>query len=132
MSTLSAAKTLLAKYDTNLNQKLDTPDQIDFDTNDGKTLTWSQLYTRLTSAGSAWSLEKAFLELAEAFNGRGTDWVLISPVNGVSRSGTYTPANRSTILAVGALASSLKMANAWFDKSESEFKTMLLNLDGAS
>ncbi|HPW57589.1 MAG TPA: hypothetical protein PLK58_03040 [Candidatus Rifleibacterium sp.] len=132
MSTLSAAKTLLAKYDTNLNQKLDTPDQIDFDTNDGKSLTWSQLYARLTSAGSAWSLEKAFLELAEAFNGRGTDWVLISPVNGASRSGTYTPANRSTILAVGALTSSLKTANAWFDKSESEFKTMLLNLDGAS
>ncbi len=132
MSTLSAAKILLAKYDTNLNQKLDTPDQIDFDTNDGKTLTWPQLYTRLSSPGSAWSLEKAFLEMTEAFDGRGTDWVLISPVNGVSRSGTYTPANRSTILAVGNLATSLKTANAWFDKSESEFKTMLLNLDGAS
>lgn len=132
MSTLSAAKTLLAKYDTNLNKKLDSPDQINFTTNDGKTMAWSLLYTRLSSADSAWSLEKAFLELAEAFNGRGTDWVLISPLNGVSRSGSYTPANRSTILAVGSLASSLKTANAWFDKSESEFKNMLLNLDGAS
>jgi hypothetical protein len=132
MATLSAAKTLLQKYDTNLNRKLDTPDQIDFDTNDGKTATWQQLYQRLTSETSAWSLEKAFLELAQSLDGRGTEWIMLSPVRGINRSGTYTPANRSTIIAVGNFANHLKNADAWFEKSEIEFKNQLMALDGSN
>lgn len=130
LTTLSAAKTLLQKYDTNLNQKLDTPDQIDFDTNDEKMATWQQIYQRLTAETSVWSLEKAFLELTQALDGRGTEWIMLSPINGVNRSGTYTPANRSTITAVGNFASLLKTADAWFENSETEFKKQLMALDG--
>lgn len=132
MAGLSAAKTLLQKYDTNLNKKLDGPDQIDFDTNDGKTLAWAELYAKLTSETSAWSLEKAFIELTRAFDGRGTTWATLSPLQGINHSGLYTPANRSTIAAVGNFATSLKTANAWFGNSEAEFKTLLMALDGTN
>ncbi len=132
MAALAAARRLLAKYDTNLNKKLDTPDQIDFDTNDNKTLTWAQLYSRFTDAASAYSLERSFIELTLALNGRGSEWKTVSPVNGVNHTGTYTPANRSTILAVGDFAARLQQANAWFDASEVNFKAELLNLDGAN
>ncbi len=132
MAALSAAKTLLQKYDTNLNQKLDTPDQIDFDTNDAKTLVWSQLYQRLSAETSSWSLEKAYIELTKAFDGRGTTWITLSPIQGISHSGDYTPANRSTIAALGSLATSLKTGNAWFGNSETEFKTLLMALDGTN
>ncbi len=132
MTSLSAAATLLQKYDTNLNRRLDTPDQIDFDTNDAKTSDWPTLYQRLTAAGSTRSLEKAHIELTRAFDGRGTAWTTLSPIDGKSRTGTYTPANRSTITAVGDLATRLKNANDWFGNSESEFKAALMGLDGAN
>jgi predicted small secreted protein len=132
MATLAAARRLLAKYDTNLSKKLDTPDQIDFDTNDEKTLTWPQLYSRLTDTTSAFSLERAFIELTLALDGRGSEWQTVSPIQGVNFTGTYTPANRSTILAVGNFATILQQANAWFDASEANFKAELLSLDGAN
>ncbi len=132
MATLAAARSLLAKYDTNLSKKLDTPDQIDFNTADNKTLNWQQLYSRLSDSTSAFSLERAFIELTQALDGRGTDWLTVSPIQGVSHTGKYTPANRSTILAVGNFAIILQQANTWFDVSETSFKTELLSLDGAS
>ncbi|PKL46438.1 MAG: hypothetical protein CVV42_16455 [Candidatus Riflebacteria bacterium HGW-Riflebacteria-2] len=132
MATLAAARRLLAKYDTNLSKKLDTPDQIDFDTNDEKSLTWQQLYSRLTDTTSAFSLERAFIELTLALDGRGSEWKTVSPIQGVNYTGTYTPANRSTILAVGNFATILQQANAWFAASEANFKAELQSLDGAN
>ncbi|HNX77915.1 MAG TPA: hypothetical protein PLM07_09840 [Candidatus Rifleibacterium sp.] len=132
MASLSAAATLLQKYDTNLNHKLDAPDQIDFDTNDNANADWPTLYQRLSVVSSARSLEKAFIELTRAFDGRGSTWITLSPLQGVSHTGIYTPANRSTITAVGDFAIQLKTANAWFNNSTGEFKTLLMALDGAN
>ncbi|PKL45046.1 MAG: hypothetical protein CVV41_02860 [Candidatus Riflebacteria bacterium HGW-Riflebacteria-1] len=132
MAALAAARRLLEKYDTNLSKKLDTPDQIDFDTADDKTLSWQQLYSRLTDQTSAFSLERAFVELTLALDGRGTDWMTVSPIQGQNFTGRYTPANRATILAVGNFATILRQANAWFNSSEDKFKAELMSLDGAS
>lgn len=132
MACLSACKAILSKYDTNLSGKLDTPDQISFTTRDDKTSKWPALFTQLTSTSSAYSLEKAYIELSHAFDGRGTAWVTISPLQSISYTGQYTPANRSTILAAGSLAEALKEINAWFDNSEDQFKSKLLLLDGAN
>lgn len=132
MAPLAAARRLLAKYDTNLSKKLDLPDQIDFDTNDDKTLSWQQLYSRFTDPITAFSLERAFIELTLALDGRGTPWTTISPVQGVNHTGTYTPANRSMILAVGNFATILQQANVRFELSEAQFKSELVSLDGAN
>lgn len=132
MVSLSAVKSLLQKYDTNLNQKLDTPDQISFETNDSKTSDWKTLYQQLTANSSSWSLEKAYIELTQSLDGRGTEWITISPIQGISHKGIYTPANRSTIIAVGNFADTLEAADKWFDISQSEFKTLLLALDGVN
>lgn len=132
MSCLSACKALLSKYDTNLSGRLDTPDQITFTSRDDKTSKWPVLFTQLTVTSSAYSLEKAFIELSHAFDGRGTAWVMISPIQGISHTGQYTPANRSTILAAANFAEALKEINAWFDNSEDQFKTKLMLMDGAN
>lgn len=132
MATLAATRSLLAKYDTNLSKKLDTPDQIDFKTADKKTLDWQQLYSRLSDSTSAFSLERAFIELTQALDGRGTDWLTVSPIQGINHTGKYTPANRSMILAIGNFATILQQANSWFNVSEAKFKAELLSLDGAS
>ncbi|MDD2998198.1 MAG: hypothetical protein PHV05_03995 [Candidatus Riflebacteria bacterium] len=132
MAILSASKSLIQKYDTNLNKKLDTPDQIDFDTQDAKTPRWPDIYQRLTSSSSPFSIEKAYIELARSFDGRGTQWITISPINGITYTGTYTPANRNVIIASGNFADILENANARFDNSATEFKNLLLSLDGAN
>jgi predicted small secreted protein len=132
MAALSAARRLFAKYDTNLSKKLDLPDQIDFDTNDDKTLSWQQLYSRFSDDTAAFSLERSFIELTQALDGRGSEWLTVSPIQGVNHKGTYTPANRSMILAVGNFATVLQQANAWFDASEAKFKSELVSLDGAN
>lgn len=132
LSCLSACKALLTKYDTNLSGKFDAPDQINFSTKDDKTAKWPNLYALLTSADSAYSLEKAFIELTQAFDGRGSQWTTVSPMQGTTHSGTYTPANRNTILAIGNFIEDLKEINAWYDKSETSFKTKLMALDGAN
>lgn len=131
MACLYMAKSLVSKYDTNLSGKLDTPDQINFSTNDSKTATWSKLFADATADSSIYSLEKSFIELTQAFNGRGSEWVMISPVKGVSFTGTYTPANRKTILAITSFVEGLQAANLRFNVSESAFKEAVMLLDGA-
>jgi hypothetical protein len=130
MACIFACRSLQEKYDTSLNRKFDTPDQIDFDTRDDKTPQWPELFTRLTSASSPYSLEKAFIELSHSLDGRGTSWITISPVQGISHTGLYTPANRSTILAAGNFADAIEEINNWFGNSEARFKELILALDG--
>lgn len=132
MRALAAARSLLAIYDTNLNNELDTPDQINFDATDATDQTWQQLYLRFTDLTSGFSLERAFVELTQALDGRGDEWITVSPVQGTSYTGRYTPANRSLILAVGNFADILQQADAWFDLSEDNFKSQILSLDGAN
>jgi hypothetical protein len=130
LASLSAAKTIVEKYDTNLNSKLDKPDQINFTTNDKKTKSWEQLYSRFGSSGSPYSLEKAYIELTKAFDGRGDSWKTISPFASTTSSGKYTQANYNTIEAVGDFGQRIKAANIIYGNSASEFKTAILALDG--
>jgi hypothetical protein len=131
-ASVSAAKTIILKYDTNLNSKLDTPDQINFTTNDNKTQSWEALYINLSSSSSPYSLERAYIELTKAFNGRGSSWETMSPFNSVTKSGTYTQANYNTIVAVGDFGLRIKDINLKFNNSVSEFKTAILALDGVN
>lgn len=131
MAALAACRRIIEKYDTNLSGKLDAPDQITFSTNDSKTDSWPVIFADLTSQTSARSLEKAFIELTHALDNRGSTWVLISPIQGITHTGSYTPANRDMINAVGKLAEALEEINNWFDKSEATFRNLLMSLDGA-
>lgn len=125
------AKILVNKYDTNLNGKLDKNDQIDFDTRDDKTELWSAIYNSAAANSGYYSLELAFADLCQALEGRGDNWVLISPIQGQRYEGNYTAANRSTILALANFADQLEVAQVYFDNSESLFKQTLTNLDGS-
>ncbi|GAB4269272.1 MAG: hypothetical protein Kow0029_05230 [Candidatus Rifleibacteriota bacterium] len=124
-------KLLVEKYDTNFNGKLDQNDQIDFDTRDEKTLKWADLYANAVGDTSMFSMEKAFMNLAQGLEGRGENWVFVSPVKGVVYEGIFTPANRNTILALVNFTDSLETANAYFDNSETLFKKTITALDGA-
>lgn len=132
MASVSAAKTLIVKYDTNLNSKLDNPDQINFTTNDNKTQNWETLYANFSSNYSAFSLEKAYIELSIALNGRGSSWTTMSPFNSVTKSGTYTQANYNLIVSVGDLGQKIKEVNTKYSNSVNEFKTALMALDGVN
>ena len=130
LASLSAAKTIVEKYDTNLNSKLDKPDQIDFSTNDKKTKSWEELYSGLGSSASPYSLEKAYIEMTTALDGRGTSWKTISPFASITKTGTYTQANYNLIEAIGDFGQRVKAANIKYSNSVSEFKTAIMNLDG--
>jgi hypothetical protein len=132
LASVTAAKTIIVKYDTNMNSKLDNPDQINFTTNDKKTKSWEELYSHLGSGYSPYSLEKAYIELADAFDGRGTSWKTISPFASVTKSGTYTQANFNTIEALGDFGRRIKAANIKYGNSVSEFKAAILELDGVN
>ena len=132
LASVTAAKTIIVKYDTNMNSKLDNPDQINFTTNDKKTKSWEELYSHLGSGASPYSLERAYIELAEAFNGRGTSWRTISPFASITKTGTYTQANFNTIEAVGDFGRRIKAAGIKYGNSVSEFKTAILELDGVN
>lgn len=125
-----ACHKLLEKYDTNYSGRLDAPDQIGFNTKDDKTMAWPDLYAMLTAENAEYSLEKAFVDMANALNGRGTDWILITPIAGRRISGLYTSANRNMILAIGNFAHVLQTANGWYDISETNFSQTILGLDG--
>lgn len=127
------AKTVMEKYDTNLNKKLDNPDQINFSTNDKKTVSWAGLYGDVSSTNAVYSLEKAYVELTQAFDGRGQNWVTMSPFNSVTKTGSYTQANFNTIEAVGNFANLMKAANEkYVNNSVNGFKIAVLALDGAN
>ncbi len=130
LASVSAAKTIQEKYDTNLNSKLDNPDQINFTTNDSKTESWEVLYSKLSSSASPYSLEKAYIELSIALSGRGTTWQTMSPFDSITKSGTYTQANYNTIVAVGDFGQRIKDINLKYNNSVSEFKTAIMALDG--
>lgn len=132
MASLSAAKTITLKYDTNLNSKLDYPDQVNYTTNDNKTQSWEALYVTLSTTSSPYSLERAYIELTKALSGRGNTWETMSPFNSVTKSGTYTQANYNTIVAVGDFGLKVKDINLKFNNSVSEFKTAILALDGVN
>ncbi len=133
VAPIAAARTILEKYDTNLNKKLDEPDQINFTTNDNKTMAWNAIYQSLSSTNTNLSLEKAYVELTYAFDGRGTTWATMSPFNSVTKSGTYTQANYNTIEAVGNFAQLAKVANEKFSSNaEAAFKIAIMALDGAN
>ncbi|MEW6710660.1 MAG: hypothetical protein AB1403_12615 [Candidatus Riflebacteria bacterium] len=125
------AKLLVDKYDTNFNGRLDKNDQIDFDTRDDKAALWAAIYNDLISLTSYYSLELAYYDLAQAFDGRGEDWVLISPVQGSRFEGNFTAANRQTVIAIGNLTDSLEAAQVYFNNSEALFKQTMVNLDGS-
>ena len=132
LASVTAAKTIIVKYDTNMNSKLDNPDQINYTTNDKKTKSWEELYSHLGSSASPYSLERAYIELADAFNGRGTTWKTISPFASVTKTGTYTQANFNTLEAVFDFGRRIKEANIKYGNSVSEFKTAILDLDGVN
>lgn len=130
---IAVAKTLLEKYDTNLNQKLDAPDQVHMTTNDNKTKTWNVLYAEVSSTNAVYSLEKAYIELSQGFEGRGSEWSTMSPFNSVTKSGKYTQANYNTIEAVGNMAQLIKVANEKYQTgSVTAFKTAVQAIDGAN
>jgi hypothetical protein len=122
---------LKEKYDTNFNGRLDANDKIDFDTRDDKMVGWQELYANSTSLSHYYSLECAFSDLVNAFEGRGEPWVMISPVAGNRTEGLFTFANRQTVLALANLTDSLETANSYFDNSRELFKQTIIALDGA-
>ncbi len=131
LTSAYACHQLVKKYDTNFNKRLDKFDEIDFDTNDSKTELWGSLFSRLTATSGEQSLEVAFISLAQGFEGRGDSWLMISPIQGTRIRGLYTPANRSSILAIGDLADKLEVANVYFNRDANLFKQTLISLDGA-
>lgn len=132
ISALSAAKTIIVKYDTNLNSVLDTPDQVNFTTNDKNTKSWQELYSVFSSTSSPYSIEKAYIDLTLAFDGRGISWTTLSPFNSIQKTGKYTQANANSIEAVGNFGELIKEANLKYGNSVAEFKTAILNFDGAN
>ncbi|MGM0598201.1 MAG: hypothetical protein ACQETH_00170 [Candidatus Rifleibacteriota bacterium] len=129
--SISCAREIVEKYDTNFNGYLDKYDEIDFDTRDEKTRTWTEIYNELTSLSAQRSLELAFEDMARALDGRGESWVLISPVQGNRYSGIYSRANRNSILALVNFVDSLEIADVYFENSKTRFKDSIMALDGA-
>lgn len=132
MVSVSAAKTLIEKYDTNLNSKLDSPDQINYSTNDIKTQTWESIYSNFSSNSSIYSVENAYIELTKSLDGRGNSYTTMSPFYSVTKSGKYTLANYNIIVAVGDFGQKIKSANLKYNNSLNEFKTSILELDGVN
>lgn len=131
LAALSAAGEILEKYDTNFNGRLDKYDEIDFDTRDEKTQSWSEIFNELTSLNTQRSLELAFEDMVRAFDGRGESWVFVSPVQGNRYSGTFSRANRNSVLALVNFVDSLEIADVYFENSRTRFKDSLMALDGA-
>jgi tetratricopeptide (TPR) repeat protein len=127
--SIANCKKLVEKYDTNYNGRLDKNDQINFDTRDEKTFSWQEIYLKAISG--TMSLEAAFHDLIKAFDGRGEPWVMISPISGIRHEGTFTTANRGSILAIADFADSLEAAQVYFDNSADLFKQTIIALDGA-
>jgi tetratricopeptide (TPR) repeat protein len=130
LTAINHAVILVEKYDTNLNGRLDKNDQIDFDTRDDKTALWSTIYGDIISISGTYSMEQAFNDLRMALDGRGEDWVLISPIQGTSYAGKFTQANRQSILALANFTDAIEAAEVYFNNSESLFKQTLVALDG--
>lgn len=130
LTAINHAVILVDKYDTNFNGRLDKNDQIDFDTRDDKTALWSTIYGDMVSLSGTYSMEQAFNDIIMALDGRGEDWVLISPIQGTSHAGKFTQANRGTILALANFTDAIEAAEVYFNNSESLFKQTLVALDG--
>jgi len=133
MSLCAAARVLLDKYDTNRNGKLDSIDDIDFETNDKTTPSWPEIYQRLIAgnASSAGSLEQAFTDLVLGFNGRGESWTFFTPIESKQMAGNFTSANKATITAAAELAERVKAANPFFNVHLASFSAAIREIDGA-
>lgn len=127
------ARLLLDKFDTNRNGRFDYADQISYTTNDRTVPTWTEIYRQLVTGPvtTGETLETAFFDLYDGFNGRGTVWNFLSPQAGTLVSGTFTDSNRHTILAVSDLVDRLELANTYFEINEASFTAAIRDLDGA-
>ncbi len=127
------ARLLLDKFDTNRNGRFDYADQISYTVNDARVMTWPQIYQLLVSgpAATAETLEQAFVDLFEGFNGRGTTWTFLTPVSDTSMTGAFSESNRNTILATGDLVERLKLVNLYYEVNEASFTAAVRDLDGA-
>lgn len=129
-AVIHACKRLNNKYDTNRNKRFDLPDQIFFDTRDKETEKWNEIYANLVENDSIYSLEKAFFNMAAALEGRGNEWVFLSPVEQKTVKGDYTVANAKTVSAVSHFVEVLNIANSHYEIDEERFKQAIMLLDG--
>ncbi len=132
MGLTTAARLLLDKYDTNRNGKLDSADQINFETNDKTTLPWPDLYREIVTGPSSTTgtLEQSYKDLANGFNGRGEPWTFFTPVEEKKLVGTYTAINKSTILAVGELVDRIEAVNPYYNVHLASFTAAIIEIDG--
>lgn len=134
MRLAAAVCQLLDAYDTNHDGKLNSKDQINFDGTILTPASWTALYQDLITGPSTpgATLEQTYLDLVSGFDGRGAAWAFVTPVNGAPASGTFSPANKATILAVGDLAERLKTANSYYQVHAASFAEAIADLDGAN
>jgi len=143
-----AVEQLIQRYDTNHNRRLDAGDEFAFDLDRGTATptlpipttvapavsrTWKQLHRDLVTGPSAVNatLEDTFEDLFQAFDGRGTPWTFFSPLKDRQAAGTFTEANRQTILAASDLARRLRDADVYYGVNNASFARALQALDGA-
>ena len=118
------------KFDTYKNQKLESSDQITFVINDKEQGTWESFYENLSDGSELFALEKAYVELAIALEGRGIEKTTMTPFQNIINTGLYTEANFKTIGAVEKFATVLQLANnAYYAENESLFKQHIMSLD---
>lgn len=127
-------RTLRNKYDTNLNGRLDTNDDIDYETRDNSTPPWTDLYRSFVTGSTPTEppLARVADELITGFAGRGTatwTFILPEPASG-TRSVLITPVNRDTVLAVLDLDARLRDANLAYGINAASFATILARMDG--
>lgn len=128
---LLAVDRTIEKYDANKNRRIDKNDRVGFYTNDQITENWPIFYSRLAgSPGAPGILEHSFLDLTKGFDGRGDQWTFISPVSDKSHSGSFSTANRQTILAVSDLVERLKKVDEQYERDLAAFSLHVRNLDG--
>lgn len=126
---LYACKSLLQMYDSNKNSTLDQLDRITFTVGDDNTSNWENMFQKLTCSDSLYSLEKAFISLAESMNLYGEEWSFVSPINEIRISGTYLKQDRNFIMAVGNFVELLMVADGFYNLSEDDFKKTIMSLD---
>lgn len=128
-----AVRQVITKYDTNHNRRLDAADAIDFTTNDASTPTWSAMAKDLLTgpARCGATIETSALDLITGFDGKGDAWTFLLS-GGQQLTGTFTAANRDTILATLDLTTRLqKVQTAFAANNLTLFAAAIRDLDGA-
>ncbi|MBF0408112.1 MAG: hypothetical protein HQM10_12195 [Candidatus Riflebacteria bacterium] len=126
-------RSVLEKYDTNHNKKLDSYDEINFSTNANASPDWSEFRRQCLygPASSGVTLEECFTDLFYGLEGRGASWTFITPISKRNITGVFTEINRSTLTAVSDLAQKLKTADAYYGTDLQKFAAVIRELDGA-